>query len=253
MIPKIIHYIWVGGKPLTPLVEKCLESFKKFCPDYTIKRWDETNFDIQSNKFCADAYDKKKWAFVSDVIRLYALVNEGGIYLDTDVELLKSLDNFLAHEAFSGFEHDGIYLQTGVLGAIKGFSLFKELLLEYNEREFILPNGSLNVVPNIHYLTNLCFKKGLVQNNKLQSIEGLTIYPNMYFCPKHFEQQDYEISEETVSIHHFAASWLDKKTRQKHKANELLIKYKERYGNKYKILFIMRHPFRALSILKSKK
>ena len=95
MIPKIIHYVWVGGKPLTPLAEKCIASWKKYCPDYEIKRWDEKTFDVNQNKYCKQAYECKKWAFASDFVRLYVLYNEGGIYLDSDIEVLKNFDDLL--------------------------------------------------------------------------------------------------------------------------------------------------------------
>ena len=106
MIPKVIHYIWLGGAPLSPLIEKCIESWKKQCPDYEIKRWDESNLDIGKYKFAKEAYDAKNWAFASDVFRYDVLYNNGGIYLDTDVELLKPLDEFLKYNFFAGFEDD---------------------------------------------------------------------------------------------------------------------------------------------------
>jgi mannosyltransferase OCH1-like enzyme len=105
MIPKVIHYCWFGGKPLPELAKKCIASWKKKCPDYEIKEWNETNFDLSSNRYLQEAIKMKKWAFASDYIRLAVLYNEGGIYLDTDVEILKPLDKFLRHDFFTNFEN----------------------------------------------------------------------------------------------------------------------------------------------------
>ena len=206
MIPKVIHYIWVGGKPLPPLAEKCIESWKKYCPDYEIIRWDETNFDISSNQYCKEAYESKKFAFVSDYVRLFALVNHGGVYMDTDVELVKPIDEFMKHQAFSGFESETI-IPTGIMACEKDFPLFRELLLEYIDRKFILPDGSFNMTANVTYITKTCLKKGLMLNNHLQTVDGFTLYPNDVFCPKSFGTGKFEITENTHSIHYFAASW----------------------------------------------
>ena len=124
MIPKIIHYCWFGGNPLPPLALKCIESWKKYCPDYEIKIWDESNFDININKYATEAYEAKKWAFVSDVARLWVLYNYGGIYMDTDLEVIKPLDEFLYHKAFSGFE-DEVNIPTGIIASEKNNNWIK--------------------------------------------------------------------------------------------------------------------------------
>jgi len=206
MIPKIIHYVWIGGKPLPPLAEKCMESWKKFCPDYEIQKWDETNFDVFSNRYCKEAYEAKKFAFVSDYIRLYVMVNYGGVYMDTDVELLKPLDDYLVHQAFSGFESEK-GMPTGIMACEKGFPLFHDLLFDYEDRHFILPNGEINLTTNVHFITESCLKRGLVLNNSLQIVDGFTLYPNDVFCPKSFASGEYNVTENTVAIHHFAGSW----------------------------------------------
>ena len=123
MIPKIIHYCWIGNKPLPPLAKKCIASWQRVMPDYEIKRWDETNYDFKKNEFMANAYAQKKWAFITDVVRLHALVNYGGIYMVTDVEVLKPLDDLLKYEAVSGFESEED-IPTGLMGSIKGHPLF---------------------------------------------------------------------------------------------------------------------------------
>ena len=148
MIPKIIHYIWVGGKPLTPLAEKCIQSWKKNCPDYEIKRWDESTFDINQNQYCKEAYESKKWAFVSDYIRLKVLFEYGGIYMDTDVEVIKPLDEFLVHPAFSGFENN-TQIPTGIMAAEKNNKWIENLLNDYNHRHFIKEDGSFDYTTNV--------------------------------------------------------------------------------------------------------
>jgi len=207
VIPKIIHYVWVGGNPLPPLAKKCIESWKKFCPDYEIKRWDETNFDVSSNQYCKEAYEVKKFAFTSDYIRLYVLVNYGGVYMDTDVELVKPIDDYLIYQAFSGFE-DEKSIPTGIMACEKGFPLFHDLLSDYGDRRFILPNGEQNLTTNVSFITESCLKRGLVLSNTLQTVDGFTLYPNDVFCPKSFYYGSYSITENTVAIHHFAGSWI---------------------------------------------
>jgi len=146
MIPKIIHYVWVGGGPLTPLAEKCIESWKKFCPDYEIKRWDETNFDINQNIYCKEAYESKKWAFVSDYIRAKVLYDFGGIYLDTDVELVKNIDVLLQNDAFCGFENFR-YVAYGLgFGSKKDNAVLSEMLEYYDRMEFLSEDGTLNQI-----------------------------------------------------------------------------------------------------------
>ena len=140
MIPKVIHYCWFGGNPLPELAKKCIESWKKFCPDYQIIEWNESNFDLNINTYVKEAYTAEKWAFVSDVARLYALVNYGGIYMDTDVEVLKPLDDILNFKAVSGFETKE-RIPTGMMACEKGHPLFEEFLREYNEAHFIKNDG----------------------------------------------------------------------------------------------------------------
>jgi len=206
MIPRVIHYVWIGRNPLPVLAENCIESWKKFCPDYAIKKWDETNFDVFSNRYCKEAYEAKKFAFVSDYIRLYALVNCGGVYMDTDVELVKPIDDYLVHQAFSGFENEKS-IPTGIMACEKGFPLFHDLLSDYGDRCFILPDGKQNLTTNVSFITEACLRRGLVLNNSLQTIDGLTLYPNDVFCPKNFIDGKYNTTENTVAIHHFAGSW----------------------------------------------
>ena len=135
MIPKIIHYCWFGGNPLPELAKKCIASWKLYCPDYEIKEWNESNFDLNYCDYVREAYDSKNWAFVSDVARLYALVTEGGIYMDTDVEVIKPLDNLLKYHAVSGFETETT-IPTGLIAGEKENPMLKELLYEYKNIHF---------------------------------------------------------------------------------------------------------------------
>lgn len=213
-IPKVIHYVWVGGNEKPEKILKCIESWKNYCPDYKIKEWNENNFDINSNIFVKEAYENKKYAFVSDYIRLYALYNEGGLYMDTDVEVIKPLDNFLVHSAFSGFEN-AVWIPTAVMGAEKGHEWIK-LLLDYYENRHFIVNGKMDMTTNVDIisaLTRLFYDIKL--NNQNQELKnGLFFYSNDYFCPKNYVTEKIELTENTHAIHHFADSWLDSKSKR---------------------------------------
>ncbi len=207
MIPKKIHYCWFGGNPLPELAQKCIESWKKFCPDYEIIEWNENNFDINYNAYVKEAFEEKKWAFITDVARLYALVNYGGIYMDTDVEVLKPLDGFLEESAFSGFESEE-RIPTGIMAAEVGQPLFQELLDDYKGAHFRREDGTLDYTTNVTRITNVCLKHGLVLNNTKQTVAGFTLYESEYFCPKDSETGKVRLTENTHAIHHFDGSWL---------------------------------------------
>lgn len=213
MIPKIIHYCWFGGNPLPESAQKYIESWKKYCPDYEIKEWNETNFDLNCNAYVREAYEAKKWAFITDYVRLYAMVTEGGIYMDTDVEVIKSLDEFLHLHAFSGFE-DEVNIPTGIMACEKGFPLFDELLHDYDNRHFKLEDGSYDITTNVVTITDFCKKRGFVSNNGKQTIEGFTIFPKDWFCPKDCYSGRIILTENTHTIHHFSGTWHDKYTRR---------------------------------------
>lgn len=204
MIPKKIHYCWFGGKPLTEMAEKCIASWKKFAPDFEIIRWDETNFDISAWQYTKEAYEAKKFAFVADVARLYALVNYGGIYMDTDVELIKPIDSLLEYEAISGFETPS-NIPTGLMGCVAGFSLFGKLLKDYSSERFIMDDGSFNMTTNVVRITEACSQLGLILNNQKQTIAGFTLLPQDYLCPQ--RQGIIEVTENSLCIHWFVGSW----------------------------------------------
>lgn len=209
MIPKVVHYCWFGRGEMPELAKKCIASWKTFLPDYEIKEWNEDNFDINSNQYIREAYESRKFAFVTDYVRLYAIYMEGGIYMDTDVEVLKTLNPFLHHHAFSGFETDG-NVPTGMMAGEKGSVWAKELLDMYDNRKFIMADGSFDMTTNTTVITKYMLGKGLVLNNRYQDFPGLcTMYPAEFFCPKDHRTGKIKCTHNTVCIHHFAGTWLE--------------------------------------------
>lgn len=207
VIPKKIHYCWFGGNPLPEFAQKCIASWKKYCPNYEIIEWNESNFDLNCCDYVREAYEAKKWAFVSDVARLYALVNHGGIYMDTDVEVLRPLDDLLRYEALSGFEaRDRI--PTGLMACRKGQPVFEEFLHDYDNAHFLRADGTYDTTTNVTRITNACLKYGLRLDNTLQTVNGFTLFPYDYFCPKDAETKILSITDNTYVIHHFDGSWL---------------------------------------------
>lgn len=208
-IPKTIHYCWFGGNPIPESNRKFMESWKKFCPDYKIIEWNESNYDVSKNRYMREAYENKQWAFVSDYARLDIIYEHGGIYLDTDVELIKPLDDLLNLQGFAGFESDKFCAFGLGFGAIPKLPIIKELRDDYENINFIKEDGSFNRTACPIFQTEILLKKGLHQNNSLQEICGLTIFPTEYFCPKDFFSGKINLTKNTYSIHHFDASWLD--------------------------------------------
>lgn len=201
MIPKKIHYIWFGKGEKNERVKHCIESWKKYLPDYEIIEWNEDNFDINYNDFTKSAYENKKWAFVSDVARLWVLYNEGGIYMDTDVEVYKPLDEFLNDEGFTGFE-DVHYPVTATLGAVKGNPVIKLMLDYYNCIDFKLYENWQDYIK--YQETNTCIMSNIFgllgvdrDRNETQRIKHFTIYPQSYFFTK----------DEGWTWHSFNGSW----------------------------------------------
>lgn len=206
-IPRIIHYCWFGGNPLPESALKCIESWKKYCPDYEIKRWDESNFDINCIPFVRQAYDAKKWAFVTDYARLKIIYENGGIYFDTDVELLRNIDDLLSLNGFMGTEY-GRYINTGLGFGAKNNHPFIEILMnDYLPLTFPENHSDLENIA-CPRLTTAAFKKyGYKNNNEIQTIERITIFPEEYFCPINGQTYEMHITENTYSIHHYDASW----------------------------------------------
>jgi len=206
-IPKIIHYCWFGGQPKPELAEKCIRSWKKNCPDFEIMEWNEDNFDVSSApKYVQQAYEARRWAFVTDFVRLKALTEMGGVYMDTDVEVVKPLDPYLKHQAFAGFERID-RVQTGLLACEKGFPLFRDFLAHYDTAFFLKEDGSVDITTNVEVLSNLCLDRGMVCNDSYQEVDGLAIYPREIFCPIDFDTKKLKKTRKTVTIHWFSGSW----------------------------------------------
>lgn len=209
MIQKKIHYCWFGRNPKSGLIRQCMESWKKYCPDYEIVEWNEDTFDVSIVRFTAEAYEKKKWAFVSDYVRLYALYHVGGIYLDTDNELLKPMDRFLKNHVFTGFESKDSPI-TAVIGAEKGNKIIKKLLDAYDDRSFLSRDSggkSLALQTNTIEISEYFRKLGIKSNGKLQHAHGLTVYPAIVFCPNNLSRVWNKPSSRSYAIHHFDQSW----------------------------------------------
>lgn len=207
MIPKKIHYCWFGKGKMPELALKCIESWRVNLPDYELKEWNENSFDINSNFYVKEAYESRKFAFVTDYVRLYALYTEGGIYMDTDVEVLKNIDSFLDLPAFSGFE-DNVHIPTGIMAAEKGSIWAKWQLEYYSDRHFLLPDGTLDLTTNVDIIGGLMEEKGFILKNGLYNFQNIiTIFPKDYFCPKSHTTGKIELTENTYTIHHFAGSW----------------------------------------------
>lgn len=208
MIPKIIHYCWFGGKEKPEDVLKMIASWKKHCPDYEIKEWNEANFDIHLNRYTEEAYQQKKWAFVSDVARLWALVHEGGIYMDTDVEVIRPLDNLLANKAFIGFEGTQ-WIGTNLMGTEPQNAFLQAFLEDYNHRNFTNPDGTLNQTTNVEEITSrFLTQHNLERNGKQQQVGDFTVYPTDYFSPYDYINGKVRRTANTYSIHWFSQSWI---------------------------------------------
>ncbi len=224
MIPKTIHYCWFGRGPKPESVARYIESWKRFLPEYTIKEWNEDNFDINSNAYVREAYEARKFAFVTDYVRLYALFTEGGVYMDTDVEVTGPFDAFLHHPAFSGFETDG-NVPTGMMADEYCTVWDTELLEADKDRHFIKPDGTMDLTTNTTVITNYMVKKGLVLNNTYQEFPGLcAMYPSEYFCPKDHRTGAIHRTAKTACIHHFAGSWLGTSKGWRHELKVKLVR-----------------------------
>jgi len=202
---------------MPPLALKCIASWQKFLPEYTLRLWDEDSFDINSVPYVREAYKMRKFAFVTDYVRLFAIHQDGGIYMDTDVEVIKPLDDLLFLPAFSGFESDN-EMPTGIMASEKDGTWVKEMLQYYNsERHFILPDGSLDMTSNVLIISKLMSDNGFKLHNSYQVYKNcMHIFPKDYFCPKS-RTGIITLTDNTYCIHHFAASW--------HSKGELLQRY----------------------------
>ena len=210
MIPKTIHYCWFGGNPLPELAQRCIASWRKFLPDYEIREWNESNYDVRKIPYTAQAYDAKKYAFVSDYARFDILYEHGGVYFDTDVEVIKPFTSILQKGAYLGIEKGWQPLVNAGLGmAVVPQDCFcKEILESYQDEKFIKPNGAYNQKTVVVRVSKILNKYGFKEIDTFQVVHGLNIYPSDYFCPKDYRTGDVTVTENTCSIHHYEASWL---------------------------------------------
>ena len=213
-IPKVIHYCWFGKGKMPKLAKKCIKSWKKYCPGYEIVLHTEENFDLTQNRYLNEAYNAGKWAFVSDYARLKIIYENGGIYLDTDVELIKPIDDLVNLKGFMGFDEKGI-VATGLgFGAEKGNEIVLEFLKDYDDISFVLPDGRFDLTPCPDRNTDALKRLGMDLKNKNQTFMDITFLPDEYLCPMDYYTGKKTITDKTYSIHHYSASWTNSVTKR---------------------------------------
>ena len=236
-IPKLIHYCWFGGNPLPESAVKCIESWKKFCPDYEIVEWNESNFDLNACNYVREAYEAKKWAFVSDYARFKILYENGGLYFDTDVELIKPIDDIVEKGAFMACENTTknpinedllLAVAPGLgIGAPVQLPIYQEFLDFYHNKKFLNEDGTLDTTTVVYYISKILCKHGLEQKDAVQTVGDITVYPKEYFCPKDYRTGVFEFTGNTRAIHYYDSSWLSDEDkyahllRQKHIPNKI--------------------------------
>ncbi len=235
MIPKIIHYCWFGRGPLPELAQKCIASWRKYLPDYEIREWNEDNFDVNIIPYTAEAYCEKKYAFVSDYARFWILYKYGGIYFDTDVEVIRPIDDIIARGNFMGFETDptpqsavsadasGASVNPGLgLGVAPGLGLVKKMLDYYDGQHFVCEANMRNQITVVHICTKVLLDNGLQLCHGIQCVDGVYVYPAEYFCPINVTTGRIHVEPNTRTIHHYAGTWVDKKFSIKETLKSLL-------------------------------
>lgn len=226
MIPKIIHYCWFGKNDKPEKVLNNVKNWKEKCPNYKIIEWNEDNYDVKKNRYMYEAYKSEKWAYVSDYARLDILNEYGGIYLDVDVELFRSLDELLKYDSFFALEKQNAYIATGLgFGCNKNNIYVKELLDIYEELDFIKPDGEINLTPCTHYTTEYFVKKGFVIEDRTQFIGDTVMLESSVLCPMDYKTGRIQKNEKTIGIHWYEASWQSESDRKIHKV-EIRIKTK---------------------------
>ena len=238
-IPHVIHYCWFGGNPLGKKELACIDSWKKYLPGYEIKRWDETNFDVRCCDYVSEAYDAGMWAFVSDYARFKILYKNGGLYFDTDVEAIRSIEDILNAGPFMGFESDfgdlsspnvdaglDMAVNPGLgLGAPVGFDLLKMVLDSYHSSKFLKNDGTIDRTSVVFRTTRVLEELGLKKKAGIQKVAGTTIYPAEYFNPKSYLTGEVTLTENTRTIHHFNMSWFTPQERFQHDVNGWMLRH----------------------------
>lgn len=235
MIPRKIHYCWFGNSEKNELAKQCIASWKKYCPDCEIIEWNETNYDVTKNKYMHEAYQAKRWSFVSDYARLDIVCEHGGVYLDTDVELVRPIDDLLDGNGFIGFEIpvDNAYtVNTGQgFGAKPQDSVVSAMLKQYDTLRFVQEDGTHNLQPCPYYNTKALVEMGLIPDNTQQTIDNMTVYPTEFFCPVNWHTKKCNVTSNTFSVHHFNASWLtdaEKKKRRRQRRIDQIVHFPNR-------------------------
>lgn len=216
MIPKTIHYCWFGRKPLPKSAERCIASWRKLFPEYEIKQWNEDNFNVNIIPFTKEAYSVQKFAYTSDYARLWIIYNHGGVYFDTDVEVIRPMQDILDKGAFMPFEkhetnpENRIMVNPGLgFAAEAGNKVIREIMNYYESHHYILSNGSIEQIPIVPITTNILKRHGLIESIiPLEIEEGITVYPWEYFCPIEYLSNKLEITYNTRTIHHYTESWM---------------------------------------------
>ncbi len=242
MLPKVIHYCWFGRNPLSQSAIACIESWKKYFPDYEIKRWDEDTFDIHVCSYVEEAYAAGKWAFVSDYARFWILYHYGGLYFDTDVEVIKGFDDICARGPFMGCEYakkhnseqtNGVVVNPGLgIGAHPKMKIYNEVLEYYKGIHF----DEMNMITVCRYTTDIFMKYGFAGEREIHCIEGISIYPPEYFSPMNYVTGETNITDQTHSIHHYASTW---HTEREMKYEKQLKRLESKFGTKiaHNVLF----------------
>lgn len=207
IIPKVIHYCWFGENPIPEKLLEYMETWKEFCPDYEIIRWDESNYDVHKNTYMSQAYKCKKWGFVPDYARLDIVATYGGIYLDTDVEIVKSFDDLLMDRSFFGYVNYGFVNAGSGFGSVAGNELLLQMRDHYNDKTFINKDGTMNLLTCLHYQKEVLIEYGFIMNNKQQKINGNVLYPKEVFSPVGVSGIYELLTDNTHSIHRGVFSW----------------------------------------------
>lgn len=278
-IPKIIHYCWFGNNELSELNKKCIDSWKKFLPDYEIKEWNEKNYDFNSCVYAKEAYKCKKWAFVSDYARFDILNKFGGLYFDVDVELIKNIDDIISKGPFLGIESGALtneIYDKSVLRLKKyddinrvtielGFSvnpglgmctyanndIYEQVIYKYKNRQFIDRNGKMDTLTICDFVTEILVRNGIIVKDGIGLSGDISIYPGEYFNPKDYDSEKLNVTNNTRSIHHYVATW---HTPIEEKIHDILAKCIQKYGDKKgrKIAIIKALPYSIINKIQQK-
>ena len=261
MIPKKIHYCWFGGKPLPKDAKKCIKSWKKWCKDYEIIEWNEKNYDIHACKYVEQAAKAEKWAFVSDYARFDILYRFGGLYFDVDVELIRNIDEIIRRGSFMGCEQgksaeNSTKIASGLgIAAEAGLPLYKEILDSYDDDIFFFDANRGIALTVVDRVTDIFKRHGYLEEQKIQTVEGVTIYPWDYLCPMNYYSGMITMTDNTFAIHHYNMSWQSLYA----KKMKMIERYcRSHFGNKigailYKWLSLpIRVTHKTITILKKK-